>query len=95
MTKQEALNKIAELKQYVEGLDKPNATLAMQKCGEMGIYDNYMSVNENIISISLPNANTDWSIAVFKWCVRFIEQNPHSTVSHREERKITIEFRAN
>ncbi len=94
MTKQEALNKIDELKQYVENLDNLSVTEAVEKCGGMRVYGEPIGVSGNIITLHLPSANTEWSIAVFKWCLLFMEQNPHSTVSHRK-RKITIEFRAN
>jgi hypothetical protein len=92
MTKQEILTRIEQLRKELELLvdkqstEKRKAEDAIKKCGKPEYAHLINPRFENgYIVLSYPNANLGWTVEVWKWAMKFIEQNPGCYPAHYNE----------
>ena len=58
--------------------------LAVEKAGDPNYSGCTAKIEGNHILVKLPNANSDWSFAAFKWVMKFCKENPSSYPVHRD-----------
>lgn len=73
MTKQEALQKIKELEEFIKE-DSSSLKRIIEQCGKFNdSYDKLVNIeyNDNEIILNLPIANTWWLLDIFQWVLKF------------------------
>ena len=87
LTKEEALQKIEELKQYVNSIDvRPTLSQIMDKfqntCSKL---PRPATITDDMyIKVPLPAANIEWTISVFHWVEEFCKTYPNCYPEHRK-----------
>lgn len=56
--------------------------LAVEKAGKPNYASCGVKIDGNLILVDLPNANTEWSFAAFKWVMKFCKENPQAHPVH-------------
>ena len=67
LTKQEALSKIDELKQYVDGMDISKAQRLINKYGKFVYGNKAIVADKGYIKVPLPSANTCWTLDAYEY----------------------------
>jgi hypothetical protein len=63
--------------------------LAVEKAGNPNYFSCNVKIEDDLILVKLPTANTEWSFEAFKWVMKFCKENPSSYPVHREEHNNT------
>lgn len=56
--------------------------LAVEKAGKPNYDMCSVKIQDNLILVKLPNANTEWSFAAFEWVMKFCKENPQAHPVH-------------
>jgi hypothetical protein len=56
--------------------------LAVEKAGKPNYDMCKVKIQDNLILVDLPNANTEWSFAAFEWVMKFCKENPQAHPVH-------------
>jgi hypothetical protein len=57
--------------------------LAVEKAGNPNYSRCNVKIEDDLILVELPNANKEWSLAAFKWVIKFCEENPGCYPLHK------------
>jgi len=63
--------------------------LAVEKAGDPNHSVCNVKIEDDLILVNLPTANKEWSLAAFRWVIKFCNENPNSYPVHRNEHNTT------